>query len=405
MKNSLKQLLPFAVVGILSGATTFGAIEYFKTNENNSDFSYFHTANDNVKFAGINSANVGDDFVKAAKTTVPAVVTIKNYQSRSSSSNRMSEQDLFEQFFGNPFGNQRQNQKQQQPPKDVPSGLGSGVIISPDGYIISNNHVVAGANKLEVILSNKKSYVANLIGTDPSTDIALLKIEEKGLPYLNFANSDLVEVGQWVLAVGNPLGLNSTVTAGIVSAKGRSIDLLSQQSRTPIESFIQTDAAINSGNSGGALVNTNGELVGINSASYQLGNSDNSGIGFAIPYRLAHRIMQDLVTHGRVMRGYLGISTVEVDTVTARLLNLGELRGLVIENLDPDGPGFKAGLQRGDVLTQINGKPAAGVRAAMDMIAEAKPGTKITVTVLRKGKPINNTVTVEEDLRFKNYKQ
>lgn len=203
MKNSLKQLLPFAVVGILSGATTFGAIEYFKTNENNSDFSYFHTANDNVKFAGINSANVGDDFVKAAKTTVPAVVTIKNYQSRSSSSNRMSEQDLFEQFFGNPFGNQRQNQKQQQPPKDVPSGLGSGVIISPDGYIISNNHVVAGANKLEVILSNKKSYVANLIGTDPSTDIALLKIEEKGLPYLNFANSDLVEVGQWVLAVGD----------------------------------------------------------------------------------------------------------------------------------------------------------------------------------------------------------
>ena len=142
----------------------------------------------------------------------------------------------------------------------------SGVIISPDGYIISNNHVVAGANKLEVILSNKKSYIATLVGTDPSTDIALLKIEEKGLPYLNFANSDMTEVGQWVLAVGNPLGLNSTVTAGIISAKGRSIDLLSQQSRTPIENFIQTDAAINPGNSGGALVNTNGDLIGINSA-------------------------------------------------------------------------------------------------------------------------------------------
>ena len=144
--------------------------------------------------------------------------------------------------------------------------MGSGVIISPDGYIISNNHVIAGATKLEVQLSNKKTYIANLVGTDPTTDIALLKIEEKGLPYLNFANSDNVEVGQWVLAVGNPMGLNSTVTAGIISAKGRSIDLLSQQSKTPIENFIQTDAAINPGNSGGALVNPNGELIGINSA-------------------------------------------------------------------------------------------------------------------------------------------
>ncbi|MHB8020864.1 S1C family serine protease, partial [Clostridium sporogenes] len=156
----------------------------------------------------------------AAKVTVPAVVTIKNYQNRTSS-NRMSEQDLFDQFFGpfgNPFGDNQQRQKQQQPQQDQqnkPSGLGSGVIISPDGYIISNNHVVAGANQLEVVLSNKKSYIATLVGTDPSTDIALLKIEESGLPYLNFANSDMVEVGQWVLAVGNPLGLNSTVTAGI----------------------------------------------------------------------------------------------------------------------------------------------------------------------------------------------
>jgi S1-C subfamily serine protease len=201
--------------------------------------------------------------------------------------------------------------KNGQPPKDIPSGLGSGVIISPDGYIISNNHVVAGANKLEVILSNKKSYVANLIGTDPSTDIALLKIEEKGLPYLNFANSDLVEVGQWVLAVGNPLGLNSTVTAGIVSAKGRSIDLLSQQSRTPIESFIQTDAAINPGNSGGALVNVNGDLIGINSAiSSNTGYYE--GYGFAVPANLAKKVVEDIKKFGLVQRGFLGVVSLDL---------------------------------------------------------------------------------------------
>jgi S1-C subfamily serine protease len=210
---------------------------------------------------------------------------------------RSSEQDLYDQFFGpfgNPFGDNQQRQKQQQPQQDQqnkPSGLGSGVIISPDGYIISNNHVVAGANKLEVVLSNKKSYIATLVGTDPSTDIALLKIEESGLPYLNFANSDIVEVGQWVLAVGNPLGLNSTVTAGIVSAKGRSIDLLSRNSRTPIESFIQTDAAINPGNSGGALVNTNGDLIGINSAiSSNTGYYE--GYGFAVPANLAKKVVE-----------------------------------------------------------------------------------------------------------------
>ena len=311
--DSLKKLLPLAVVGILSGATTFGAIKYFDTSGgNNSDFSYFHEAKNNAQFAGIGAAN-GEDFVKAAKVTVPAVVSIKNYQNKTSS-NRMSEQDLFDQFFGpfgSPFGDSSPRQKQQQPQQNQParpSGLGSGVIISPDGYIISNNHVVAGANKLEVVLSNKKSYVATLVGTDPSTDIALLKIEESGLPYLNFANSDMVEVGQWVLAVGNPLGLNSTVTAGIVSAKGRSIDLLSRNSRTPIESFIQTDAAINPGNSGGALVNTNGDLIGINSAiSSNTGYYE--GYGFAVPANLAKKVVEDIKKFGLVQRGFLGVGS------------------------------------------------------------------------------------------------
>ncbi|MEZ7888000.1 MAG: trypsin-like peptidase domain-containing protein, partial [Cloacibacterium sp.] len=361
-----------------------------------------HTANDNVKFAGINSANVGDDFVKAAKTTVPAVVTIKNYQSRSSSSNRMSEQDLFEQFFGNPFGNQRQNQKQQQPPKDVPSGLGSGVIISPDGYIISNNHVVAGANKLEVILSNKKSYVANLIGTDPSTDIALLKIEEKGLPYLNFANSDLVEVGQWVLAVGNPLGLNSTVTAGIVSAKGRSIDLLSQQSRTPIESFIQTDAAINPGNSGGALVNVNGDLIGINSAiSSNTGYYE--GYGFAVPANLAKKVVEDIKKFGLVQRGFLGVVSLDLSDdrqVAAynqsQKANIKASSGIMITEITENSGAEDAGLRKGDIIKKIDNSTIETFADLSAAIGSKRPGDKVMVTYIRNGKSYTETVTLKD---------
>ena len=182
MKSTLKKLLPFAVVGVISGATTVGGLQYFNHDSNSADQSYF-TKSSNVSFAGMNSAAVGDDFVKAAKTTVPAVVTIKNYQSRSTS--RASEQDMFDFFFGDPFGGRGQQRQKQQVPDNMPSGMGSGVIISPDGYIISNNHVVAGANKLEVVLSNKKSYIATLVGTDPNTDISLLKIVWRDLTINN----------------------------------------------------------------------------------------------------------------------------------------------------------------------------------------------------------------------------
>ena len=400
MKNSLKKLVPYAVVGMFSGATTFGTIQYFDKKDNNSDFSYFHEANSNAQFAGINSAAVGDDFVKAAKTTVPAVVTIKNYQTRNS--NRMSEQDLFEQFFGNPFGNSTPKQKQQQTPNDVPSGLGSGVIISPDGYIISNNHVVAGANKLEVILSNKKSYVANLVGSDPSTDIALLKIEEKGLPYLNFTNSDLVEVGQWVLAVGNPLGLNSTVTAGIVSAKGRSIDLLSQQSRTPIESFIQTDAAINPGNSGGALVNINGDLIGINSAiSSNTGYYE--GYGFAVPSNLAKKVVEDIKKFGLVQRGFLGVGSLDLsDDRQVAIYNQKEKAnikvssGIMITEVSQNSGAEDAGLRKGDIIKKIDNSTVETFADLSAAVGSKRPGDKVTVTYIRNGKNYTETVTLKD---------
>lgn len=395
MKNTLKKLIPFAFVGVISGATTFGAINYFNGIKGNSDFSYFAPKTSDAKYASFNMTGVGDDFVKASKITVPAVVSIKNYSNKTAG---RSEQDMFDLFFGNPFGNNQPKQQQQQPPKDMPTGMGSGVIISPDGYIISNNHVIAGATKLEVVLSNKKSYIANLVGTDPTTDIALLKIEEKGLPYLNFANSDNVEVGQWVLAVGNPMGLNSTVTAGIVSAKGRSIDLLSQQSRTPIESFIQTDAAINPGNSGGALVNPNGELIGINAAiSSKTGYYE--GYGFAVPSNLARKVVEDIKQFGLVQRGFLGV--VPLDLSDQRQIaaynqqkktNIKTGDGVYLVDVAAKGGAEDAGLRSGDVITKVDNVVISSYYDLSFAVGSKRPGDKVAVTYTRNGK--ENTVNV-----------
>lgn len=395
INNTLKKLIPYTFVGVISGATTFGAIHYFSDKNSDSEFSYFAPKNNDAKYATFNMTGVGDDFVKASKMTVPAVVSIKNYSNRTSA---RSEQDMFDLFFGNPFGNNQKQQQQQQQPKDTPTGMGSGVIISPDGYIISNNHVVAGASKLEVVLSNKKSYVANLVGTDPTTDIALLKIEEKGLPYLNFANSDNVEVGQWVLAVGNPMGLNSTVTAGIVSAKGRSIDLLSQQSRTPIESFIQTDAAINPGNSGGALVNPNGELIGINSAiSSKTGYYE--GYGFAVPANLARKVVEDIKKFGLVQRGFLGVVPLDLSDqrqVAAynqqKKTNIKSGDGVYLIEVSENGGAEDAGLRSGDIITKVDNTEISSYYDLSFAVGSKRPGDKVAVTYLRNGK--QNTVNV-----------
>lgn len=402
MKSTLKKLLPFAVVGIISGATTVGGLQYLNHNSDSSDQSYFTKAS-NVSFAGMNSAAVGDDFVKAAKTTVPAVVTIKNYQTRTTS--RASEQDMFDFFFGDPFGGRgQQRQKQQQMPDNMPSGMGSGVIISPDGYIISNNHVVAGANKLEVVLSNKKSYIATLIGTDPNTDISLLKIEEKGLPFLNFANSDNIEVGQWVLAVGNPLGLNSTVTAGIVSAKGRGIGILSSQGKAanPIESFIQTDAAINPGNSGGALVNTNGDLIGINSA-IQSTTGYYQGYGFAVPSNLARKIVEDIKKFGIVQRGFLGVTSLDLsdDQMVAaynkdKKTSYKAGSGVLVTGFGENSGAEDAGLKTGDIITQIDTTPITDFADLSVAVGSKRPGDKVVVTYLRNGKNSTTTVTLRD---------
>lgn len=401
MNNMLKKMLPYAFVGVLSGATTIGAVHLLDSNKaNTEDYNYFSTAKNDVSFAGLNSAAVGDDFVKASKAAIPAVVTIKNYQARSV--NRMQDQDLWDFFFGDPWGRQRNQrpQQNQQREQNIPSGMGSGVIISPDGYIISNNHVVAGANKLEVTLSNKKTYLATLVGTDPNTDIALLKIEEKGLPYLNFANSDNVEVGQWVLAVGFPLGLNSTVTAGIVSAKGRGIGILGGQGKAsnPIESFIQTDAAINKGNSGGALVNTNGDLIGINSAIASP-TGYYSGYGFAVPSNLARKIVEDIKKFGIIQRGFLGIAGIDLsnesqikDYNQREKANLKSGRGVFVTELTKNGGGEDAGLRKGDIILQVDQTRINEFGDLSMAVGRKRPGDKVAVTYLRNGK--ENTVTV-----------
>lgn len=396
MKELLKKWTPFALVGVISGATTFGAINYFDKEGVNQDTSYFSTSKNDVQFAGLNAGAVGEDFVNAAKMTVPAVVTIKNYQSRSAA--RTTEQDIIDMFFGNP------GRRQQQRPDNMPSGMGSGVIISPDGYIISNNHVVAGANKLEVVLNNKRSYVATLVGTDPNTDISLLKIEEKGLPYLNFANSDNVQVGQWVLAVGNPLGLNSTVTAGIISAKGRGIGILGGQGKAsnPIESFLQTDAAINMGNSGGALVNTNGDLIGINSAIASP-NGYYTGYGFAVPSNLARKIVEDIKKFGLVQRGFLGVEVIDLSNdqqVAAynreNRTNIKGGSGVYVRNVTSRGGAEGAGLKSGDIITKVDNVQVSDFADLSLAVGSKRPGDTVNVTYIRDGREYTSPVVLKD---------
>jgi len=399
---TLKRFMPLITVGVLSAATTVGAFQFIQNrNNNNTDLNYFHSPNQEAQFASLNANKPANDFAEIAKNSVPAVVAVKNYQNRVQSSRGM-DQDLFDFFFGNPFESRGRQAPQQQMPKDIPTGLGSGVIISPNGYIITNNHVVQGADKLEVQLNNKKNYIATLVGTDPSSDIALLKIEAGGLPYLNFANSDNAEIGDWVLAIGNPLGLNSTVTAGIISAKGRNIDILRQNSATPIEAFIQTDAAINKGNSGGALVDMDGNLVGINSAiSSTTGYYE--GYGFAVPANLAKKVVEDIKKFGLVQRAFLGVSTIDLsDEMLVKQYNFQNKTDIkpgngvyIIETTD-DSAARSAGLKKGDIITNIDGKEIDSFADLSLSIGRKRPGDKVTITYMRDGKSHTATVTLRD---------
>lgn len=339
----------------------------------------------------------GTDFTVAAAKTVPAVVHIKVTMSASPQANYID--PIFRDFFGDggfPFGQ-----------RGPSMGSGSGVIISADGYIVTNNHVVNGADKIEVVLNDKRSYKGKVIGTDPNTDLALVKIEADNLPFVVYGNSDNVKIGEWVLAVGNPLNLTSTVTAGIVSAKGRNINIIGEDgSRTPfpIESFIQTDAAVNRGNSGGALVNTRGELIGINTAiASQTGMY--AGYSFAVPVNLVKKVMDDLLEYGKVQRAFLGVQIQEVNSDVAKEKGLKSTRGVLVARVNDGGAAELAGVQSGDVIISVAGVEVNSTSELMEQVGRHRPGDKIDIKVIRENKDKNLAVVLRGEDNTTDFKK
>lgn len=388
-----------AIVITVSVATNL-ATNYF-TDKGNDRFlteSSSQLPEGYARFAGASKA-IDTDFTVAADLTVHAVVHVKTKGiSRQQSPQSMLDDPFFEYFFG-PQQQQRGNRQQKQ--EAVPMGAGSGVIISNDGYIVTNNHVIENSTEIEVTLNDKRTFKAKLIGTDPNTDIALLKIDGKDFPTIIFGNSDEIKVGEWVLAVGNPFNLTSTVTAGIVSAKARSIGILSAQGsgNMPIESFIQTDAAINPGNSGGALVNTKGELIGINAAiASQTGSY--AGYGFAIPTSIVKKVVTDLREHGAVQRAILGVNIANLDADATEVKdmikdkNIKTFNGALVMNLVEKGSAEKAGVKKGDVIYQVNTEKVNSVAELQEQIGRYRPGDKVTLGIIRDEKQIKVDVNL-----------
>ncbi|MEM1258038.1 MAG: trypsin-like peptidase domain-containing protein [Bacteroidota bacterium] len=370
----MKRTAQLFIVALLAGGITLGAYTYFFEKPTTTAFpenaeTPFITTSlpSSPKGAGINEV----DFTVAAEKTVHAVVHVKNMT--------ISRGNPIAEFF---YGSEASQRPQ--------IGTGSGVIISPDGYIVTNNHVIAKARALEVTLNNNSSYEAEVIGADPTSDIALLKIDvERPLPYLAFGDSDNAKIGEWVLAVGNPFNLTSTVTAGIVSAKARSISVNRNQS------FIQTDAAVNPGNSGGALVNTNGDLIGINTAiTSQTGSY--VGYSFAVPSNIAKKVVDDLLEYGKVQKGILGISYLNRESPQAREQGLDEIDGVYVSGITEDSGAEAAGIQEGDVIKQIDNVKVTKFSELTGYLSSKKPGDKVDVTVDRNGKKMNLPVILRK---------
>lgn len=340
------------------------------------------------------------DLTYAAEKSLPSVVHIlstKNSKVQTVEVESDPFSDFFSDpfgFFGNPQGNGGKQKRSVRTPKQ--QGSGSGVIISADGYIVTNNHVVADADELTVTLNDNKEYSARIIGTDKTTDLALIKIEGKNFPAITIANSEDIKVGEWVLAVGNPFNLTNTVTAGIVSAKGRSLY------RNGVESFIQTDAAINPGNSGGALVNTRGELIGINAMLYSQTGSF-SGYGFAIPTSIMNKVVDDLKTYGTVQRAVVGIQGSDVKNYVdgqkeqGKDIDLGTMEGIYVAKVTEESAAEEAGLKEGDVIIAIDGKEMNKMADMQEYLAKKRPGDKVTVTYLRDKKKTTKSLTLKNE--------
>ncbi|MGC9332328.1 MAG: Do family serine endopeptidase, partial [Bacteroidales bacterium] len=371
------------LAGIFGGIFSFMIFYYVVDDDKITDtkqhdlIKTYETSLENsfVKTAGgpnLSSGNV--DFTKAAEASLPAVVHITSYYNQEQYS-------LYDFFFGSRPGGYRQVQTS-----------GSGVIISSNGYIVTNRHVIEQSEKIKVVLNDRRSFEAEIIGTDATTDIALLKIDETELTPILYGNSDAVNVGEWVLAVGNPFNLTSTVTAGIVSAKARNINIFSD--KYSIESFIQTDAAVNPGNSGGALVNQNGELIGINTA---IASKTGSFVGysFAIPVNIVRKIVADLIEYGNVQRAYIGATLVDIDADVAEKFNLNTTNGVLIYEISKDGAADEADIKAGDIIKKFNGVKINSVSQFMEQISKYRPGDKVNVSVLRDGKELTKKLTLK----------
>jgi S1-C subfamily serine protease len=389
------------------GAMAIGAYKVFEPANNGLSFEdqqkVYYASN---KTPQVMASSTGElDFTEAAAVVTPAVVYIRTTYAAASNSG----QDQMEQMFGQMFGGRARPQGPQR-------ASGSGVIISTDGYIVTNNHVVDKADKIEVTTNDKRTFQAKVIGTDPNTDLALIKISGTNLPIVKLGNSDNARVGEWVLAVGNPFNLTSTVTAGIISAKGRNIGIIGSENNNDeadanpfggrvrqqsapkankaIESFIQTDAAINPGNSGGALVNTKGELIGINAAiASQTGSYE--GYGFAIPVNLAKKVLNDIQKYGAVKRAFIGVSFRELNPDVAQELKINTTNGLYVDDLVAGGGAEAAGVKPADIITKVNGKTITESSDLQETVGRLQPGDKIALTVLRDGKEKEFNVTLK----------
>ncbi|UAB81188.1 trypsin-like peptidase domain-containing protein [Marixanthomonas sp. SCSIO 43207] len=369
----MKQTIKLITVALFAGAITLGGYKYFVE----PDSEFVHSATQEspsfipTNFPNTPVSSTNADFTEAAEKTVHAVVHVKNTTISRQPTNIM-------EYFN---GGGR--------PREI-VGAGSGVIISPDGYIITNNHVIANAAELEVTLNSNKIYKAELIGTDPKTDIALLKVDaEDDLPFIPFGDSNSIKIGEWVLAVGNPFNLNSTVTAGIISAKARD---LNQFDRNP-QSFIQTDAAVNRGNSGGALVNVRGELIGINTAITSETGSY-VGYSFAVPSNNARKVIEDIMEYGNVQRAILGISGGSLNTKVAEELGIDETQGVYVASVEKGSGADKSGLKQGDVIKKLDGLSVSKFSDLSGYLGSKRPNDVVDVTILRNGREKHIPVTL-----------
>ena len=380
-------VLALAIALLLGGALT-GAVAWSNHSVlGSTNAATVRTGSSNS--STVSPASLSDGFSAVVEPLLPAVVNISSSKVVKSPRGQFQFPDnpFFRQFFGNPFGDV-------QPREQREHSLGSGVIVSPDGYVLTNNHVVDGATDIEVSLKDKRQLKAKVVGTDPRTDIAVLKIPASGLSTVPLGNSSKLHIGDIVLAIGDPFGIGETVTMGIASATGRRA--LAIEGPGGYEDFIQTDAAINPGNSGGALVNSRGELVGINTAIISNGGGGNQGIGFAVPVDMARQVMDQILKTGKVTRGYLGVMIQEVTPGLAKAFGLPSAEGALVGDVTPNSPGATAGLQKGDVIVAMNGQPIGDFEDLRLRISQTSPGTSVKLEVMRNGQKHEFTAALGE---------